>query len=113
MFEDSRLSGSSLTPRVAVNYLITPRHGLRAVYSEAVRSPDMFENNVNWSYTVKNLTPNSFGLQNGEYFVKTRGPGDLEQERMRSCSRSPGPRVLTKYSPFCRPNELGVRFLTV
>jgi len=84
MFEDSRLSGSSLTPRVAVNYLITPRHGLRAVYSEAVRSPDMFENNVNWSYTVKNLTPNAFGLQNGEYFVKTRGPGDLEQERMRS-----------------------------
>ncbi|MCE5979254.1 TonB-dependent receptor plug domain-containing protein [Pseudomonas sp. JR33AA] len=84
MFEDSRLSGNSLTPRVAVNYLITPRHGLRAVYSEAVRSPDMFENNVNWSYTVKNLTPNSFGLQNGEYFVKTRGPGDLEQERMRS-----------------------------
>ncbi|MDD2105313.1 TonB-dependent receptor plug domain-containing protein [Pseudomonas asiatica] len=84
MFEDSRLSGSSLTPRVAVNYLITPRHGLRAVYSEAVRSPDMFENNINWSYTVKNLTPNAFGLQNGEYFVKTRGPGDLDQERMRS-----------------------------
>lgn len=84
MFEDSRLSGSSLTPRVAVNYLITPRHGLRAVYSEAVRSPDMFENNVNWSYTVKNLTPNAFRQQNGEYFVKTRGPGDLEQERMRS-----------------------------
>ena len=84
MFEDSRLSGSSLTPRMAVNYLITPRHGLRAVYSEAVRSPDMFENNVNWSYTVNNLTPNLFGLQHGEYFVKTRGPGNLEQERMRS-----------------------------
>lgn len=84
MFEDSRLSGSSLTPRVAVNYLITPRHGLRAVYSEAVRSPDMFENNVNWSYTVKNLSTNAFGQQHGEYFVKTRGPGDLDQERMRS-----------------------------
>ncbi|WP_201176296.1 TonB-dependent receptor plug domain-containing protein [Pseudomonas sp. S31] len=84
MFEDSRLSGSSLTPRMAVNYLITPRHGLRAVYSEAIRSPDMFENNVNWSYTVKNLTPNLYGLRDGQYFVKTRGPGDLEQERMRS-----------------------------
>lgn len=84
MFEDSRLSGSSLTPRLAVNYLITPRHGLRAVYSEAVRSPDMFENNVNWSYTVKNLMPYAFGQQHGEYFVKTRGPGDLEQEHMRS-----------------------------
>ena len=32
----------------------------------------MFENNVNWSYTVKNLTPNSFGLQNGEYFVNNK-----------------------------------------
>ncbi|HDS1734519.1 TonB-dependent receptor [Pseudomonas sp. BP8] len=84
MFEDSQLSGSSLTPRVAVNYLITPRHGLRAVYSEAVRSPDMFENNVNWSYTVNNLSPYQPGLGSGEYFVKTRGPGDLEQERMRS-----------------------------
>ncbi|MFB4393706.1 MULTISPECIES: TonB-dependent receptor plug domain-containing protein [unclassified Pseudomonas] len=84
MFEDSRLTGSSLTPRVAVNYLITPRHGLRAVYSEAVRSPDMFENNVNWSYTVRNLTPSAFGQRNGEYFVKTRGPGNLDQERMRS-----------------------------
>ncbi|AIR90365.1 TonB-dependent receptor plug domain-containing protein [Pseudomonas cremoricolorata] len=84
MFEDSRLTGSSLTPRVAVNYLITPRHGLRAVYSEAVRSPDMFENNVNWSYTVRNLSRNVYGLQNGEYFVKTRGPGNLDQERMRS-----------------------------
>lgn len=84
MFEDTQLSGSSLTPRLALNYLITPRHGLRAVYSEAIRSPDMFENNVNWSYTVKNLSPNLYGLQNGEYFVKTRGPGDLDQERMRS-----------------------------
>ncbi|MBF8781096.1 TonB-dependent receptor [Pseudomonas fulva] len=84
MLEDSRLSGSSLTPRMAVNYLITPRHGLRAVYSEAVRSPDMFENNVNWSYRVNNLTPSAFGQRHGEYFVKTRGPGDLDQERMRS-----------------------------
>ncbi|WP_369987295.1 TonB-dependent receptor plug domain-containing protein [Pseudomonas xanthosomatis] len=84
MYEKSQLSGNSLTPRVAVNYLITPRHGLRAVYSEAIRSPDMFENNVNWSYTVKNLSPNLYGLQNGEYFVKTRGPGNLDQERMRS-----------------------------
>lgn len=84
MYEDAQLSGSSLTPRLAVNYLITPRHGLRAVYSEAVRSPDMFENNVNWSYRVNNLTPGAFGQNSAQYFVKTRGPGDLDQERMRS-----------------------------
>jgi iron complex outermembrane receptor protein len=84
MFEDTQLTGSSLTPRVAVNYLINPRHGLRAVYSEAIRSPDMFENNVNWSYQVTNLRPSAYGQASARYFVKTRGPGDLEQERMRS-----------------------------
>ncbi|WP_283188887.1 TonB-dependent receptor [Pseudomonas sp. PMCC200344] len=84
MFEDTHLIGSSLTPRVAVNYLINPRHGLRAVYSEAIRSPDMFENNVNWSYQVKNLRPSAYGQSSARYFVKTRGPGDLEQEHMRS-----------------------------
>ncbi|MDO9330955.1 MAG: TonB-dependent receptor [Pseudomonas sp.] len=84
MFEDTQLTGSSLTPRVAVNYLINPRHGLRAVYSEAIRSPDMFENNVNWSYQVTNLRPSAYGQTSARYFVKTRGPGDLEQERMRS-----------------------------
>ncbi|WP_371356760.1 TonB-dependent receptor plug domain-containing protein [Pseudomonas chlororaphis] len=84
MFEDSQLSGSSLTPRVAVNYLINPRHGLRAVYSEAIRSPDMFENNVNWSYRVTKLNPTAYGQPSAQYFVKTRGPGNLDQERMRS-----------------------------
>ena len=84
MYEKTRLIGDSLTPRFAINYLINPRHGLRAVYSEAVRSPDMFENNVNWSYRVTGLNPTAYGRPNARYFVKTRGPGDLEQEHMRS-----------------------------
>nr|WP_178131954.1 TonB-dependent receptor [Pseudomonas sp. C2B4] len=84
MFEDTQLIGSSLTPRVAVNYLINPRHGLRAVYSEAIRSPDMFENSVNWSYRVTNLQPGAYGQSSARYFVRTRGPGDLDQEHMRS-----------------------------
>ncbi|MBK5539912.1 TonB-dependent receptor [Pseudomonas sp. TH05] len=84
MFENSQLTGSSLTPRVALNYLINPRHGLRAVYSEAIRSPDMFENNVNWSYRVTGLSPRAYGQPSAEYFVKTRGPGNLDQEHMRS-----------------------------
>ena len=84
MFEDTQLIGSSLTPRFAINYLINPRHGLRAVYSEAIRSPDMFENNVNWSYQVSKLRPSAYGKSSARYFVKTRGPGDLDQEHMRS-----------------------------
>jgi len=84
MYEKTELIGDSLTPRVAINYLINPRHGLRAVYSEAIRSPDMFENNVNWSYQVTNLSPGAYGQSSARYFVKTRGPGNLAQEHMRS-----------------------------
>jgi len=84
MYEDAQLTGASLTPRFAVNYLINPRHGLRAVYSEAIRSPDMFENNVNWSYKVTNLSSPTYGQNSGQYFVQTRGPGNLDKERMRS-----------------------------
>lgn len=84
MLEDDQLTGSSLTPRLAVNYLITPRHGLRAVYSEAVRSPDMYENNVDWRYRVRNLQPRAFGQGSATYFARSRGPGNLDQEIMRS-----------------------------
>lgn len=84
MFEDTQMTGSSLTPRVAVNYLINPRHGLRAVYSEAIRSPDLFENSVNWNYRVTKLQPSAYGQPSARYFVRTRGPGNLEQEHMRS-----------------------------
>ncbi len=84
MYESNQLIGDSLTPRFAINYLINPRHGLRAVYSEAVRSPDMFEDNVNWSYQVTGLRPAAYGQSSARYFVRTRGPGDLEQEHMRS-----------------------------
>ncbi|MCJ1888454.1 TonB-dependent receptor [Pseudomonas sp. LA21] len=84
MLEDDQTSGSSVSPRIALNYLITPRHSLRAVYSEAVRSPDMYENDVNWSYRARNLTPNPYGQNTAYYFARAHGPGDLDQERMRS-----------------------------
>lgn len=84
MLEDDQLSGSSASPRIALNYLITPRHSLRAVYSEAVRSPDMYENEVDWSYRVRNITPAAYGQNSAYYFARAHGPGDLDQERMRS-----------------------------
>nr|WP_316851826.1 TonB-dependent receptor [Pseudomonas alcaligenes] len=84
MYEDDHLSGSSLSPRIALNYLITPRHGLRAVYSEARRSPDMYEDNVDWSYRVRGLQPSAFGQSDAYFFARAQGSGDLDQEIMRS-----------------------------
>ncbi len=83
MYERDRLSGDSLTPRIALNYLITPRHGLRFVYSEAIRSPDMQENNVDWRYRLDNLSGLP-GRDSAYGFAHAVGPGNLDQEIMRS-----------------------------
>ena len=84
MYERDSMTGDSLTPRVALNYLITPSHGLRAVYSEAIRSPDMFENEGNWSFRVREMDPTAYGQRQALFFPSARGPGNLEEERIRS-----------------------------
>jgi iron complex outermembrane receptor protein len=83
MYEKDQLGGDTLTPRVALNYLITPRHGLRFVYSEAIRSPDMQENDVNWRYLMSNLSgmPGRNEMYGYAYAVSE---GNLKQEIMRS-----------------------------
>lgn len=84
MLENDRNSGESLTPRLAVNYLITPSHGLRAVYSEAVRAPDMGENNLDLRYLVSNLSQPVYGQSSAYYFSRVASSEGLKEERMRS-----------------------------
>lgn len=82
MAEDDKLSGFSVSPRVAAHFFIYPTHSLRAVYSEAVRSPDMYENNAHWTYTANNLSGPVSGSD--QYYALAQAPGNLKQERMRS-----------------------------
>lgn len=82
MYEDDRRIGDSFSPRLASHLFLAPQHSLRLVYSEAVRSPDMFENNATWSYPVKNLSGPVSGPQ--QYYITATGPGNLGQEQMRS-----------------------------
>lgn len=82
MYEDDHLIGDSFSPRLATHFFLASQHSLRFVYAEAVRSPDMYENNVDWRYRVRNLS----GPVNSpvSLYSHAQGPGDLEQERMRS-----------------------------
>lgn len=82
MAEQDRLSGFSFSPRLAAQYFIAPTHSLRAVYSEAVRSPDMYENNAHWTYRPSNLT--GAPTTGNTYYALAEGPGNLKQEEMRS-----------------------------
>lgn len=85
MYEyDSMLDDDDLSPRLAINYLPTPAHGFRAVYTRAVRTPDMLELSADWQVYVRNLQPSPFGMRNAYFFLSNRVDGNLTQERMES-----------------------------
>ncbi|MCG2580514.1 MAG: TonB-dependent receptor [Marinobacter sp.] len=78
-----------LSPRVAANFLITNNQALRFVYSEAVRTPDAFEQNPDWGYQPKNIRPPYDFLEGARFEVEdlvnpqtsTFGE-ELEEERI-------------------------------
>lgn len=79
------------SPRFAANFILSNNHTLRFVYSRAVRTPDAFEQNPDWSYRPRNV-PSPYSSLEGERFLienlvdqstSTYGK-DLEEERITS-----------------------------
>jgi iron complex outermembrane receptor protein len=58
---------SYFSPRVAANFILGDNHALRFVFSKAVRTPDAFEQNPDWSYLATNVAP-PFTFIEGERF---------------------------------------------
>lgn len=82
MYEHSQLVGDAFSPRLSTHFFLAPLHSLRLVYAEAVRSPDMYENDANWRYTLRDVSGPLGGIQ--PHYAWARGPGNLDHERMRS-----------------------------
>ena len=73
--EEHYLSGFDLSPRVAVNFLVAPDHGVRASVTQAYRSPTFFEEDGD----------QRFFYVNGDPFDRIFAPADgLESERILS-----------------------------
>lgn len=81
---DSNEGRNHFSPRLALHYLFTPQHSLRAIYSEAVRSPDLLETTADWTYRAKNIRPTHNGQTNGEYIFSASGNPDLRAEEITS-----------------------------
>ena len=60
MYEDDELNGGYFSPRLAVNVHLSELNTLRLIYSEAIRSPDLYEQNGKLIFTIRNAR-----LQNG------------------------------------------------
>lgn len=85
MYEYEEINDSVFSPRVALNALLTPQQSVRLVYSEAVRSPDMLEQEPNYTISAKGLTDNYLGLTEGTYFASQPPDSrDLSHERIQS-----------------------------
>lgn len=53
------------SPRVAANFTLGNNHALRFVYSKAVRTPDGFEQNPDYGYTLNNVEPAQYASYEG------------------------------------------------
>ena len=74
-------------PRAAVNYKLTPSQSLRWVYSESVRSPDLFEQDAFWNFTVDNASPTN--ILNGITYYQT-AQSEVELDHQKIVSRELG-----------------------
>ncbi len=50
MLEKNSISGSSLSPSLAVNYVVVPGHTLRVRFANARRTPTLYEAEADWGY---------------------------------------------------------------
>ncbi len=70
-------------PRVAFNYKITPSQSFRAVYSESVRSPDLFEQKADWSFTLDGAQSTA-PLNGTTFYQNQQGPNNLDHQFIES-----------------------------
>jgi iron complex outermembrane receptor protein len=84
MYEYDKESGSAFSPRLTLAYHLTDRHTLRAVYSEANRPPDIFEQFVDWRLIGENFSDNPWGqgLDYLTFYARSISPGNLRSEKI-------------------------------
>lgn len=70
MWEEDDLNGSSFSPRFALNYHFNKNHTLRFIYSEAIRSPDLFEQEGQLIFEIEGTSISGSG---DDPFVYNRG----------------------------------------
>lgn len=57
------------SPRAATNFIFNDNHVLRFVFSRAVRTPDAFEQEPDWSYRATNVQPPFTALEGARFLI--------------------------------------------
>jgi iron complex outermembrane receptor protein len=76
--------GKNFSPRISAHYHINKKNSFRAIYSEAIRTPDLLETSANWTYTARNVTPASNGQTEGTLVITASGNPNIKPEKIES-----------------------------
>lgn len=85
--ERQQKTGSDFSPRAALLFSPSRSHTFRLVYSEAIRRPDFYENNLVWGYRARNvapLLPIPVEVPDEVLVPVKTARGDLHEEHIRS-----------------------------
>ncbi|MBC7702074.1 TonB-dependent receptor [Aquabacterium sp.] len=80
--ESNSLSGSTFSPRLAINARLSDQQTVRAVVSKGTRTPDLFEERANWSYTLRDLSIPIDGSNTGRLFTAVKAHSGLSSEQI-------------------------------
>ena len=82
--ERNTLTGSTFSPRLGASVHLSPSQTVRFVYSKGTRSPDIQEQQADWTYTATDLNPPLNGSTTGRLYQSAVSPGNLVSERVAS-----------------------------
>lgn len=83
--EEERINDTLVSPRVALNYHLTPTDTFRFIVSKAYRTPDIIEQSRNWNYTMRDITPPIDGVTSEAlFYFQAQGSDNLVSEEILS-----------------------------
>jgi iron complex outermembrane receptor protein len=83
-YQKDSLTGSSFSPRLALNQRLNANNTVRFVLSRADRMPDIIEQRANWSYLTTNMTPPVTSSGSAYFAQSAQAAGNLDAEKMTS-----------------------------
>lgn len=80
--EEKHLDHPEVSPRLGLNYRVTPSNTIRYAISRAVRTPDILEMDREWNYFIENLSVPVNGQTSLPFYHTARANGDLKPEEI-------------------------------
>jgi iron complex outermembrane receptor protein len=80
--EEDALDHPEVSPRLGLNYRITPSNTIRYAVSRSVRTPDILETDLDWNYYVDEFAAPVAGQRSGYFYHNAKAEDHLDPEEI-------------------------------